>query len=141
MKLRHAAALVPCALALTACTSVTGSQNVDLAGRTLMWADGASEECEVPSSITFGADGKVSGNAGCNLLVGGWTLQGDKLDLSQLGATRRMCGPEIMKMEDAFLANLGKTVYVETEGDKVKLLDAERNAVMTLVPEAPGICR
>ena len=95
----------------------------------------------VPPSIKFGADGKVSGNAGCNLLVGGWTLQGDKLDLSQLGSTRRMCGPELMKMEDAFLSNLGKTVYVETEGDKVRLLDAERKLVMTLVPEAPGVCK
>ena len=109
MKLRHAAAIVPCAIALTACTAVTSTQNADLAGRSLMWADGATEECEVPPSIKFGADGKVSGNAGCNLLVGGWTLQGDKLDLSQLGSTRRMCGPELMKMEDAFLSNLGKT--------------------------------
>ena len=82
MKLRHAAAIVPCAIALTACTAVTSTQNADLAGRSLMWADGATEECEVPPSIKFGADGKVSGNAGCNLLVGGWTLQGDKLDLS-----------------------------------------------------------
>lgn len=141
MKLRHAAAIVPCAIALTACTAVTSTQNADLAGRSLMWADGATEECEVPPSIKFGADGKVSGNAGCNLLVGGWTLQSDKLDLSQLGSTRRMCGPELMKMEDAFLSNLGKTVYVETEGDKVRLLDAERKLVMTLVPEAPGVCK
>lgn len=141
MKLRHAAAIVPCAIALTACTAVTSTQNADLAGRSLMWADGATEECEVPPSIKFGADGKVSGNTGCNLLVGGWTLQGDKLDLSQLGSTRRMCGPELMKMEDAFLSNLGKTVYVETEGDKVRLLDAERKLVMTLVPEAPGVCK
>ena len=71
MKLRHAAAIVPCAIALTACTAVTSTQNADLAGRSLMWADGATEECEVPPSIKFGADGKVSGNAGCNLLVGG----------------------------------------------------------------------
>ena len=67
MKLRHAAAIVPCAIALTACTAVTSTQNADLAGRSLMWADGATEECEVPPSIKFGADGKVSGNAGCNL--------------------------------------------------------------------------
>lgn len=52
MKLRHAAAIVPCAIALTACTAVTNTQNADLAGRSLMWADGATEECEVrrPSS-------------------------------------------------------------------------------------------
>ena len=33
MKLRHAAAIVPCAIALTACTAVTNTQNADLAGR------------------------------------------------------------------------------------------------------------
>ena len=151
MKLRHAAAIVPCAIALTACTAVTSTQNADLAGRSLMWADGATEECEVPPSIKFGADGKVSVTAAESTLhplnsalgkdIRGWTLQGDKLDLSQLGSTRRMCGPELMKMEDAFLSNLGKTVYVETEGDKVRLLDAERKLVMTLVPEAPGVCK
>lgn len=26
-------------------------------------------------------------------------------------------------------------------GDKVRLLDAERKLVMTLVPEAPGVCK
>ena len=60
MKLRHAAAIVPCAIALTACTAVTSTQNADLAGRSLMWADGATEECEVPPSIKFGADGKAT---------------------------------------------------------------------------------
>ena len=140
MKLRHAA-LVPCVLALAACTAVTGTPNVDLAGRSLMWADGATEECEVPPTLTFGTDGQVSGNASCNYLTGGWTVKGDQIDLSQLGSTRRLCGRAIMKMEDAFLTNLGKTVYVEADGDKVKFLDAERNLVMTLVPEAPGSCK
>lgn len=30
MKLRHAAAIVPCAIALTACTAVTSTQNLSL---------------------------------------------------------------------------------------------------------------
>mgnify|MGYP006953313175 CR=1 FL=1 len=53
MKLRHAAAIVPYAIALTACTAVTSTQNADLAGRSLMWADGATEECEVPPSLSL----------------------------------------------------------------------------------------
>lgn len=139
MKLRYLAA-VPCALVLAACSTGGTDQTANLAGRSLMWADGITAECEVPPTIKFGADGKVSGNAGCNYLVGSWSMEGAKIDLSGLGSTRRMCGPAIMKMEDTFLQNLGKTVYATAEGDKVHFLDTEHKLVMTLVPEAPGAC-
>lgn len=141
MKLRYLAA-VPCALVLAACsTSGSADQAADLAGRSLMWADGITSECEVPPTITFGADGKVSGNAGCNHLLGTWTMEGTKIDLSQLGTTRRMCAPAIMQMEDAFLQNLGKVAFATADGDNVRLLDAEHKLVMTLVPEKPGTCK
>ena len=141
MKLRYLAA-VPCALVLAACSTGGGAdQSADLAGRSLMWADGITADCEVPPTIKFGADGKVSGNAGCNYLVGSWSMEGAKIDLSGLGSTRRMCGPAIMQMEDAFMQNLGKTVYATAEGDKVHFLDADHKLVMTLVPEIPGSCK
>ena len=60
----------------------------ELAGKTFVWAEAVSENCELPPSITFGADGRVSGNAGCNNLIGGWKLEGKAIAMGPLGSER-----------------------------------------------------
>ena len=137
-------AALPCAVLLAACAVTDGTpagKAPELAGRSLMWAEGANEDCEVPPNIEFRADGSISGLAGCNRMVGSWALDGKKIDISKLGATRRMCGPKIMAVEDAFFQRLGRTVYMTADGDKVLCWDAEGKLVMTLVPEAAGTCQ
>ena len=136
-------AALPCAVLLAACAVTDGTpagKAPELAGRSLMWAEGANEDCEVPPNIEFRADGSISGLAGCNRMVGSWALDGKKIDLSKLGATRRMCGPKIMAVEDAFFGKLGQTIYMTADGDKVLCWDKDGKLVMTLVPEAAGSC-
>ena len=51
---------------------LSGEKPAQLADRSFMWVDGASEDCELPPSIRFGADGRISGQAGCNRMLGSW---------------------------------------------------------------------
>lgn len=122
--------------------STTGSMGdaAPLLGRDLMWADGANAHCEVPPSISFGEDGRISGDAGCNRLIGQLKQDGANVDFSQLGTTMRLCGPKLMDVEKQFLANLAATRYVVKDGDNVQCLDENQKPVMTLVPERLGSC-
>lgn len=109
----------------------------------------ASADCEVPSLsgatylldgvsgknvpyITFGEDGRLSGNAGCNGFFGGWTQKGSELTFGHIGSTMRMCGPEEMKIEDIMLNALNNTKTVRAEAASIELLDASGSVLLKL---------
>ncbi|HSQ71416.1 MAG TPA: META domain-containing protein, partial [Rubrivivax sp.] len=74
----------------------------------------------------FGADGELSGSAGCNQYIGGYTVDGNTIQIGQLGSTMRFCGePEgIMEQEQAFLAALQSAATFRIEGDNLELRTA-----------------
>ena len=84
-----------------------GEKPAQLADRSFMWVDGASEDCELPPSIRFCADGRISGQAGCNRMLGSWKQDGKTIDLGQIATTMRLCGPAFMEVEKKFLSLLG----------------------------------
>lgn len=110
-----------------------------LEGKTLMWSEGANSECEIPPTISFTAD-RVSGNAGCNNFMGGYKLQGKKIELTNLASTMKMCGPAFMEAERKFTAALGAARYATAEGDIVTLWDEAMKPILKLEPEHPGHC-
>lgn len=128
------------AFTLSGCAAHSEWNAPKLAGQALMWADGASEDCEVPPSIEFGEDGSVSGDAGCNRILGKFVQNGVKIDLSRLGVTKRMCGPKLMKVEDAFLSKLAQARYCSQEGETVTFYGEDKKPVIRLVPERMGSC-
>ena len=123
-------AAAPLIAMLAACSAFT-SQPPELAGRTLVWND--SPESSIIPSITFYTDKDISGHCGCNLLTGQIQMDGTKIDFSQIGSTKRLCAPGVMKVENAFLERLGKTTDLVADGDKVNFLDKDGNVVMTMV--------
>ena len=59
-------------------------------------------------TITFAADGRAHGNAGCNHWFAGYTLKGQALSFDPAGSTRKLCTPALMEQEQRFLAALGE---------------------------------
>lgn len=53
-------------------------------------------------------DGKIAGSGGCNGYFGRWTLGAGQDTLGPVGATRRMCEPEVMDVEDRYFAALAR---------------------------------
>ncbi|WP_406507580.1 META domain-containing protein [Streptomyces sp. NBC_00212] len=82
--------------------------------------------------LTFGKDGQVQGNAGCNAVRGAATVSADEhtVTFGPLGSTRMMCaGPE-MQLEQAVLGVLrGKVGY---------RLD-HRTLILTATPGGKGL--
>jgi copper homeostasis protein (lipoprotein) len=75
---------------------------VELPGHVLA----ATGPAKAPFLVLDGATKRVSGSAGCNRFNGTYELSGSSLRFGPLAATRMMCPPEMMAVEDALLKAL-----------------------------------
>lgn len=87
-------------------------------------------------TVTFGEDGNVSGNAGCNNFSGSYTVDGDSLSVGPLAVTRKMCvEPEgVMETEQAFLNNLSNAASFTVMGDTLTLYDKDGAKLLIFQP-------
>lgn len=96
--------------------------------------DGQPPAAEI--TLRLGADGRLSGQAGCNGYTGSYTVEGDRfqpvavastaagtLAVGPLASTRKACTPAVMAGEQRFLALLERANGVAMgEGDVLMLL-------------------
>ncbi len=67
------------------------------------------------------ADSSFRGYAGCNNLMGKYTLNGSKLTVGPAAMTRMMCGPEQMSVENGFSKAIDATDNYVITGDILEL--------------------
>ena len=72
----------------------------------------------------------VTGNAGCNSMIGQYALNGAALKFDQMGGTRMYC-EERMEVEQKFLAMFAQVAGWKITGQTLQLLDASGGAVGT----------
>jgi heat shock protein HslJ len=105
---RHAAAVV-LLVALMAGGAAKAADAPALAGTT--WRaetiTGRPVVDSAASTITFEADGRVSGHGGCNRYFGTSTIAGEQLSFGAMAATRMACAPGLMDQEARFFEALG----------------------------------
>ena len=121
---------------------LSGEKPAQLADRSFMWVDGASEDWDLPPSLRFGADGRISGQAGCNRMLGSWKQDGKTIDLGQIATTMRLCGPAFMEVEKKFLSLLGAAKYITAaaDGEGIVLWNDKGEKLVELLPERAGKC-
>lgn len=78
---------------------------------------------EVTSSLQVAADGKVSGNAGCNGYFGSVIIDGAAMSFGNLGSTKIACPEPAMSQENRLLGALDGTRGYRLRGDSLWLLD------------------
>lgn len=79
---------------------------------------------DVELTATFGTDGSVNGNAGCNGYRGPYTVAGDRLTFGSIVSTKRAClSQPLTDQETAFLAALNASTRFELVGDRLTLRD------------------
>jgi heat shock protein HslJ len=66
---------------------------------------------------------KVNGTAGCNQYMGQGSLDDDKLQVSQLAMTMKMCEEEAMQLERTFTENLAKENQVILTSSEMYLIN------------------
>jgi len=77
-------------------------------------------------TLNFGADGQVTGLAGCNNYFGPYGTSGEQIKIGPLGATRKMCvRPEgIMEQEANLFTALQNAATVRIIGDRLEIRNA-----------------
>ena len=81
-------------------------------------------------SLAF-ADGSLSANPGCNSLAGGYTIDGDTLQVNELAQTAMACDEALMDQEAWFSEFLASGPTVALDGDTLTL--AGDDATITFI--------
>lgn len=75
----------------------------------------------VRQTITFDADGKVFGNAGCNRFTGIYTTDGNEISVGPLATTLIACEDKVMDAETIFLTKVQAAVSYQAAERRLKL--------------------
>lgn len=87
------------------------------------------------SVLEIAEDGKVSGTAGCNRIMGQMTVSGAHINFSPMSTTRMLCAEDVMDQEGKFLAALGdaRLWRIDEQRDKLILVDGQGVTILRLV--------
>jgi len=89
-----------------------------------------------PASITFGTDGKISGNASCNRFTGNYERSGRTLAIARLGVTRKACVNSLMDQERRFLETIDLVATWNTANGLLYLHDESGETVFVAARQA-----
>lgn len=111
------------------------AQSTDLAGTSwnvISYNNGkqavVSTLADVSLTANFGADGRVSGKAGCNNYTGAYTLSGkDGIQIGPLATTRKLCAEPagVMEQEQQFVTAMSTAATFRMEADRLELRTAD----------------
>lgn len=90
--------------------------------------------------LQFLDGGQVAGSGGCNNFSGSWRLDGQRLSIGPLAATRKACAqPEgVMAQEAAFLRALESAATARREGSGLELRTGSDALAAKLTLDAPA---
>ena len=121
--------------------AVFEAQNQELAGTSWLATFVLTESSDNVSSLSsiqaaqstliFGTEGQLNGNAGCNDYFANYKVDGDTLTISDTGATAKLCGEGLMADETAFLTALNKVVSYQITGTSLQLRDVDDNTLIS----------
>ncbi len=85
-------------------------------------------------TLSFGSDGRVTGNAGCNNYFAEYEVGDKSLLISAPGTTRKMCNDPagIMQQESLFLSALETSTAFRVVGTDVNVRDANGEVILSM---------
>jgi heat shock protein HslJ len=88
---------------------------------------------ETAITATFGADGQLTGSAGCNTYIAAYQTEGNSITIGPAAATRKLCPqPEgLMAQEAQYLAALETAATYQLRGDRLELHTADGALAVT----------
>ena len=87
---------------------------------------GALADTEV--TAVFGADGQLSGSAGCNTYNAPYTVDGNKIKIGPAFSTMMACEQPIMDQEAQYLAAIQQAATYNIQGTRLELRERRRRA-------------
>lgn len=124
-------------LALIVLMNPAAAQTADLPGSKWTVTEALSTPIIAGSNVTltFPADGTVTGNTGVNNFNGFATISGTNVKFEKLRSTRRAGSPELMEQETRFNKALAATAQFEIAPDgALTLRDSDGEIVLKAQP-------
>ncbi|AOA57799.1 META domain-containing protein [Acinetobacter larvae] len=103
-------------------------QNKDWVVTQINQVDYAPENTQTLASLKFG-DSALSGSDGCNRIMGGYAVQGNKIKFSSLATTQMMC-MDTVDLPEKFNTALNQVKSFAVNKSQLKLLDKEGKVVL-----------
>jgi len=97
---------------------------------TLSELDGQSIDASAGITAAFGADGSLTGSAGCNDYFGDYSTDGALLTVSPLAATRKGCEQDVMDTESLFLGLLESAATWSLDGPTLTVTSSDGGALV-----------
>lgn len=86
-------------------------------------------------TITFGPDGRLAANTGCNSAGAAYTAEGDALTIQAVMSTRRAClNAEGNRLEHAYVSALERTRRFRITDSELQLLDGSDRVLAHFAP-------
>ena len=87
----------------------------------------------IAATISFGADGNLNGNVGCNGFFGEYEVSGNTFTTGPLAATMMACEPPLMDQEYGVLMLLNGTLEFESDGATLTISSEDGGSELHLV--------
>jgi polar amino acid transport system substrate-binding protein len=81
-------------------------------------------------TATFGTDGTMGGNGGCNQYSGAYSVAGLSITIRQLVSGKKTCGDDVDQQEQLYFTLLQEAVVFEISDSQLVLRDATRDEVL-----------
>lgn len=124
----HAVVLLVAFILLAGCSSTVPPEDLTRSPWLLVsYLDEEKGPSAVPPgsqvTLSFGADGKISGNAGCNDYFGTYRVDGGLLSIEGLVSTEKYClSPQgVMDLEGKYLSLLSESTRDNIDGNELTL--------------------
>ena len=89
-------------------------------------------------TANFGADGKLSGSAGCNNYMASYQTDGNKISIGPAASTKKACEQAVMDQETQYLAALSTAATYRIDGNKLELRTADGALAASFTKAASG---
>ena len=110
--------------------SITGSWKLTSQGST---DSPTAALTDVTAALTFDANGKLTGNGGCNQLGGNYEITGDQITFGPITSTRKRCPEPQMSQEDIVIQVLTDTASFKVEGNILTITNKDKALVLERV--------
>lgn len=91
---------------------------------------------DVKTGMTFGKDGSLNGNVGCNSFGGDYKVKGDQITFGPIMATLMACPEPLMQQESTVFNVLTGTVNFKIDGELLTIYDASGANALRFVAES-----
>ena len=117
---------------LAACS---GNASTSLAGDWKLVSYGSSSnptpaDANTETSLTFGSDGKFSGNVGCNSFGSDYEVDGNTITFGPITSTLMACADPIMQQEGEVFNVFTKSAAFKIDGDILTVTSVNGEAVV-----------